>query len=456
MKSEQIASRKIAPGPKGVPILGMLPAASRDRLQMCLDLADMGDVVRFKMGPYLIHFLSDPASAHHVLVDNHKNYDKQWQGYQKLGRAIGDGLLVSNGEFWLRQRRIAQPAFHRDRIAAFADIMARKAERTAERWREHATRGEPVEVADEMMRVTLDIIAQTMLSRDIDNDADRIGHAFGWLVRAVGERITRLVEIPLSIPTPENRRFNAQVRTIDALVYGIIAERRRTGADNGDLLSLLMAARDEDSGEGMSDQQLRDEIMTMFLAGHETTANALTWTFYFLAKNPASGRLLEEELRRELGGRTPAYADLPRLAYTRMVLDEAMRLYPPVWIVARRVIADDEIGGFHIPAGSFVFVCPYVTHRHASAWENAEGFDPQRFAANAAALPKGAYIPFGAGPRGCMGRMFSLVEAQLVLATLWQRYRLDLVPTRPVRVEASLTLRPRDGLFMTLHERRIT
>lgn len=451
-----VPSRRMAPEPKQHPIFGMIPAASRSRLKMCLDLAALGDVVRFRMGPYHIHLLSGPTSSHRALVENHQNYGKQWLGYQKLSMMLGQGLVTSDGDFWRRQRRIAQPTFHRERIAGFGEVMVRRATELADGWEASLRRGESVvDVSVDLTRVILGIIGETMLSYDMDKDADRLGPSLTWLLCNVTDRITGFVDIPLAIPTPNNRRFRRELHTMDAAVYRIIEERRRGTQDKPDLLSMFMAARDEETGEGMTDKQLRDEVMTMLLAGFETTVNTLNWLFYAVAKAPDVGRKLHEELERELGGRTPTLADLPRLRYTKMVVDEALRLYPPVWIMARSVKNDDEIDGFHIPGGSYVFICPYIVNRHPSIWENPEGFDPERFAPGRIdAIPKKAYIPFATGPRACIGKAFALLEMQITLATLWQRFRLDLIPTRPAEMDASWTLRPKNGLPMKLHLRR--
>jgi cytochrome P450 len=434
----------------------MIPAANRGRLKMCLDLAELGDVVRFRMGPYQIHLLSGPSSTHRALVENQKNYGKQWLGYQKLAMMLGQGLVTSDGDFWRRQRRIAQPTFHRDRIAGFAEVMARRAQALANEWEASVRRGESVvDVSADLTRVILGIIGETMLSYDMNQDADRLGPSLTWLLCNVTDRITGFVDFPLAIPTPNNLRFRRELAAMDTAVYRIIEERRRDAQEKPDLLSMFMAARDEDTGERMTDKQLRDEIMTMLLAGFETTVNTLNWMFHAIAKAPDVGRKLHEELERELNGRAPTLADLPRLTYTKMVVDEALRLYPPVWIMARSVKNDDEIDGFHIPGGSYVFICPYIVNRHPSVWENPEGFDPERFAPGRIdAIPKKAYIPFATGPRACIGKAFALLEMQITLATLWQRFRLDLLPTRPIDMDASWTLRPQNGLPMKLHLRR--
>jgi len=445
-------TRGIAPGPRGHLLLGMLPVVRRNALQTLHQAAmQFGDVVRMRFGVVTAHMISGPEGVQHVLVENSKNYGKQTRGFLKLREILGNGLLTAEGESWRRHRRIAQPAFHRQRLAAFADTMVREVDRTAERWSELAALGEPVDVAREMARLTLQIIGRTMLSRDVALEADRVGGALTYLLHAVNLRTSRLLDLPQSLPTPGNLRFARALRTLDGVVQQIIAERRRATERPEDLLSMLLENSDEETGQSMSDAQLRDEAMTIFLAGHETTANALTWTFYLLSRHPSLGRALRLELERELTG-NPSFSQLPGLTLTRAVIEEGLRLYPPAWLISRSVIEDDEIGGYHIPAGSIVFVSPFIVHRDARIWENPEGFDPERFAPErAASVPRGAYFPFGAGPRQCIGASFALMEAQLVLATLWRRFRLDLVPGHPVEPEPSITLRARHGMSMTVH-----
>ena len=297
-----------------------------------------------------------------------------------------------------------------------------------------------------MMRLTLRIVGETLLGYDPSRDADEVGDALAHLLAIVNERTTRVIFFARPrLPTPENLRLRRAVGTLDEIVLRIIAERRKSRG--GDLLSMLMEARDAETGEAMDDRQLRDEAMTIFLAGHETTANALAWTWLLLSRYPAARRELRAELSEVLGGRSPTADDLPRLRFTRMLLEESMRLYPPAWIIARSAGGADEIGGYEIPAGSIVFVSPYIVHRHPRFWEDPEGFDPHRFEKEP---PRGAYFPFGGGPRACIGNGFAMMEAQLVLATVAQRVTFELVPGHPVELEPSITLRPRHGLAMQL------
>ncbi|MEZ4300242.1 MAG: cytochrome P450 [Polyangiaceae bacterium] len=443
------AGRK-APMPPGSKLVGHLPEIRRDQLGFFLRAREAcGDVARFRFIVLPVHLLSHPDHVRRVLVDEHRNYDKQTKGFNVLRLVLGNGLLTAEGDFWRRQRRIAQPAFHKERIAAFGERMVRATEDTARAWTDLAKSGATMDVASEMMRLTLRIAGETLLSTDVTGDAASVGRAVSLMLGEANTRILQPIEIPLQIPTPQNRKVSAALETLNSVVRRMIEERRRmTGERPNDLLTMLMEARDEETGEGMTDQQLRDEVLTIFLAGHETTANALAWTFYLLSLHPVAARRMRAELSDVLGGRLPEVSDVNKLTYTTAVLKESMRLYPPAWIIGRRAVADDVIDGFEIPADSIVFASPWVTHRHPAFWVNPEGFDPERFLPERAAeIHRHAYFPFGAGPRICIGQGFAMIEAVLLLATLAQRFRLDLVPGHPVIPQPSITLRPRHGIL---------
>jgi cytochrome P450 len=293
-----------------------------------------------------------------------------------------------------------------------------------------------------------------MFGTDVDRDYASLSEAFGVALEYLNTKLFSPIDISERWPTPLNRRFLKARRTIDDVVYRVIGERRRTGHTRDDLLGMLLEARDEETGESMSDGQLRDEVTTIFVAGHETTATTLAWTWYLLSKHPAVARRVSDELDATLSGRTPAMADLPNLAHTRMVIDEAMRLYPPAWMFARLAIGDDEVCGYRIPAGSMVMLSPYVMHRHPAYWDNPEGFDPERFLPERSAdRPKYAYFPFGGGPRLCIGNTFSQIEAQLIVAMVAQTYRLHLLPGHRVEPKPISTLRPYPGVMMTVQKR---
>jgi cytochrome P450 len=349
---------------------------------------------------------------------------------------------------------MAQPAFHQRRVTAFGDLMTDATLAMLERWRPSVAQRQPLDVATEFMHLTLEVATRALFSASVERDVDAIGRAITTLLNEVTFRFTFPFYPPLKVPTPRNRRFLAAQATLDGVIYGIIAERRRQPGEHDDLLALLMEARDEKTGEGMSDRQLRDEVITLFVAGHETTANALSWSSYLLSTHVAVARKMRAEVDEALQGRIPTAADLPNLPYTRMVIDETLRLYPPAWITNRRAIEDDTICGYRIPADAIVSISPYVTHRDPTLWQNPEGFDPDRFAPErSSGRPHFAYFPFGGGPHQCIGKGFALLEATLVLALLTQQYELHLVPGRRVETVAMATLRPRYGMWMTAHPR---
>jgi cytochrome P450 len=431
----------------------MLPAMRRDPLRVFMDAAlQCGDVAYLKIGSRRGYLITNPSDVRHVLQDNAQNYRKS-PLYEKLRGSLGDGLLTSEGAFWLRQRRIAQPAFHRHRIAAMAGVMADAAAETAAQWDTLAAHRNPVEIGNEMMRLTRTVVLRALLGGDLGPFGATIDAAWASLNQHISDRFWSL-GIAERLPTPKTRRFHAARIVLQGAVDHIIRERRRTSTDGGDLLSMLMAARDEETGESMTDLQIRVEVTTFLLAGQETTALALTWLWYLLSQHEQPRRRLAEELDTVLNGRAPQYEDLANLPYTRMVIDESMRLYPPAWGFSRQALEDDSMGGYDLPRGWLVFVTPYVLHRLPAHWEDAEQFDPERFSpARSAGRSKFVYIPFGAGPRQCIGNHFAMIEMLLVVATLAQRFSPRLVPGHPVEPQALITLRPRYGLPMHIERR---
>ena len=413
---------------------------------LMLSAQQYGDFVPFQIGPQRCFLVSDPDATREVLVAQQKNFTKS-RGLERMKLLLGDGLLTSEGEYHLRQRRLAQPAFHRERVMAYGSTMAAYAERTSSRWRT----GETFDVATEMNRVTLGIVGKTLFDADVEGEASDIGRAITDCFDAFALAVLPFGEWLDHLPLPHAIRFRRARRRLDATIYRIIAEHRAAGIDRGDLLSMLIGASDaEGDGTGMTDLQVRDEAMTIFIAGHETTSNLLTWTWYLLGENPDIEGRLHDELDMVLGGRAPGAGDLERLGYLRMVLTEAMRLFPPAWLLGRRAIADCTIAGQAVPARGIVFMSQYVTHRDPRWYPEPERFDPQRWTPEEIARrPKFAYFPFGAGSRVCIGEQFALMEATLILATLAQRWQLRLVPGHPVEPRARITLRPKYGMRMT-------
>ncbi|MEO8662830.1 MAG: cytochrome P450, partial [Bryobacteraceae bacterium] len=374
-----------------------------------------------------------------------------------VGWVVERGVLTADGALWLRQRRLMQPAFHRDRIAAMGDTMAGFAADLADRWETLARQGSPVDLVREMTGLTMRIVGQALFSLDMGPAVETVERTFDAVNKILIRRFRSGQFYPPVLPTRDDRLFRKNRRELDAVVNGIIAERHKNAGGFNDLLSMLLSARDEETGESMDDNQLRAEVKTLLLAGHETTSNALSWTFYLLSQNPAQAATLYEELDRVLAGRTATVGDLPLLPYTRMVLDESMRLYPPAWLIARRAINADTFGGYTVPAGGAVVISSYLTHRHPEFWDEPERFDPTRFQPGAAERRhRYAYFPFGGGPRQCIGNNFALMEAQLILATLAARFHVRLVEGAKVVPEALVTLRPKGGLPMILERRRPT
>jgi cytochrome P450 len=427
----------------------------RDAAQFLLRAhASYGDVVRLRLGPRVAFAIFHPDHVYHVLVKHRENYTKQARGYNKLRQVVGNGLLTSEGDFWLRQRRLLQPAFAPAKLAGFADAMVTATEEMSRSWEPAAERGEAIDVADEMMRLTMRIVGETLLGTDVTGEASDVGPALSLVLDEVSRRIHTPWNFLERLPLAGNRRYERALQTLNRSVQKIINEHRAEPAKSEDLLTMLMAARDEETDSKMSDQQLRDEVMTFFLAGHETTAKALTWTFYLLSKHVEVRSRLEREIDTVLSGRPATAEDLPKLSYAKQVVQESMRLFPPVWGLARMTMQDDQIGDVTIPGGSPVLISQYVTHRHRGFWENPEGFDPDRFLpGRSEGRHPYAYFPFGAGPRICIGNHFAMLESVLILATIASRWSLNLIPGRPVIPESRVTLRPKHGLFMSAEPR---
>jgi len=442
-------NRGTAPGgPKGTIILGVMPEFNRDTLAFITRCRGYGDIVRARFFYVIAYFLYNPQDIELVLSTNARNYIKSMTLRSNFfQRLVGNGLVTSEGEFWRRQRRLAQPAFHRQRISAYGSVMVEFAQRACQLWRAEETR----DIHRDMMRLTLEIVVKTLFNADVSGEADNVGRILTQIVKPFSSQATVKWILDNRLPTPAHYRFNRATAEIDKIVYQIIAERRGTGYDQGDLLSMLLQAQDED-GSQMTDKQLRDEVMTLFLAGHETTALALSWAWYLLAQNPDCERHFHEELDSVLAGRLPTVEDLPKLQYTEKVAKEAMRLYPPAFGIGRQPIEDCEIGGYSIPAGSQVLMFPWATHRDPRFFGEPERFNPGRWSEDfVSQLPKYAYFPFGGGPRACIGNQFAMMEIILLLATIGQRFRFSLCSDHQVTLLPAMSLRPRHGIKVRVH-----
>jgi cytochrome P450 len=432
------------PGPKGSPVLGNLREFRDDRLRYMRELASTyGDVVYLKLLRGEAFLLAHPDAIEEVLVKKKRSFRKA-RGTRALAPLLGNGLLVSEGDFWRRQRRLAQPAFHKERIGAYGAIMTEAGDRMLAGWKA----GVPIDARLEMMRVTLDVAGRTLFNADVLDEASTVGDSLEMALAHFDWWSASGFLVPLWMPFKPNRRFWRARRELDKIVYDIIRERRAGGDDPGDLLSMLLSARDED-GSGMSDQQVRDEVMTLLLAGHETTANALTWAFVLLAQHPDVDARLAAEARRVAPDRNPTPADVPQLAYADMVVKEVLRLYPPAWIINYEATEDTTISGYPIRRGTTVFLSQWVTHRDPRWFPEPDSFRPERWGtAEIKQMPHFAYFPFGGGERMCIGRSFALLEAALLLAQISARYRLVLQSGQEVAPEPSVTLRPRGPVCM--------
>lgn len=439
------------PNPPAHWFLGNMGDFNRDTLHYLLDAANYGDVVRFRFGPvptFWLYFVNHPDDVRDVLVTHADKFHKPRRIKWTLEDITGESLFTGDGDFWKQQRKLMQPAFHSKHIGSYAETMVAFTQR-ALRWED----GAPLDMHEEMTALTMDIITKTMFDTEVGPQSHEIGAIFTELFEIANQRSGVFLGYPSWLPLESNRRARTLVARVREVVQGFIEQRRRTGEARGDLLDMLLAAQYDD-GSGMSDEQIMREALTIFGAGHETTANALTFTWYTLSQNPEAEATLHEEVDRVLGGRAATLADLPHLPYTEMVIKETMRLYPPAWAISRESIAEVDIGGYRIPPGTPLLVSPWTLGRDARWFAEPERFDPERFTPeNEAQLPRYAYIPFGGGPRVCIGNQFAMMEARLILATMAQRYRFQLQPGFVMQPKRAFTLRSQGGLKMIAHLR---
>jgi len=439
---------KFPPGPYGGLKGWSLRALQESPIEMFGKLArDYGDIVGIRVANFRNIFVNHPDLIEEVLVTHARKYFKG-RILRANRHVFGEGLLTSEGDFWLRQRRLAQPAFHRARVASYAAIMVEYTQRLLENWRD----GEECDVHRRMMQLTLQIVAKTLFDADVARDAQDVGKSLELLLE-LGANFRRTLFIPHWVPIPANLRIKREIAFIEGILYRIISERRASGRDTGDLLSMLLHAQDDD-GSRMTDKQLRDETITLFLAGHETTAATLSWTWWLLGQNPRVEAKLHAELDTILGGRPPSFDDLAKLPYTGNVVTESLRLYPAAWGLARIAVEDHEIAGYPVRKGMGVAMAQWVVHRDPRWYSKPEEFLPERWEGDfLKTIPRFAYFPFGGGPRQCIGNSFAQMEAALILATIAQKFRIRLVPGHPVVPLASITLRPRHGVRVTLESR---
>ena len=438
------------PGPQGQPFLGSIREIQRDNVQAFMDAwLEYGDIVHFR-GPLTINLLVHPDYVERVLRDNVANYPRPEFVTDKLKSIVGDGLVAAEGDRWANARRVSQPAFEKDILNAYGQTMIETTGEMLERWEPYVDGGRRLDIKSEMMHISLANLATAMFHFDLREALDEIEPAVAFALAHTNRRLTTPVDLQ-KLPLPSSKRFVKVLAGLNQVIYRIIGEHRNAEDGVRDFVNMLLESNDPETGAPVTDQQARDEVIGFFIAGHETVSSALTWTFYLLSQNPESWRKLKAEVDEVLGGRTPTVEDVPKLKYVEYVLLEAMRLYPPIFVLMRRAVADDVVGGYHVPAGSTVVLCAYVTHRHPDYWHNPEGFDPERFTPERSAhLPRLAYFPFGGGPRKCIGNTFAMIEMPVVVAMVAQRYKPNLVPGQVVFPEPAISLRPRDPVLVTV------
>ena len=457
---------RLPPSQKPNLIGGHFRKFRKDPTGFLTDQAKLGDVTFFRMGSQAGYFLNHPDLVRDLFVVNAHKFMKG-RALQRAKNLLGEGLLTSEGAFHLRQRRMIQPSFHRTRIAEYATSMVEFAERMSSRW----SYGDVRDIDKEMMHLTLQIVGKTLFSANVEDDADAVGNAMTTVSKLFDFLLLPYSEWLQHLPLPQTRRFNTARATLNSVIYGIINERRRSGANTGDLLSMLLLARDEDDGGVMTDEQVRDEALTLFLAGHETTSNALTFTWYLLSQNPEKAWKMHEELDRVLGTngdavgpeskprslRLPTIDDVAALKYTEAVLAESMRLFPPAWAIGRLALEKHEFGGYEIPKGALVLVSPFVAGRDARFWDAPGEFQPERWFSQSVkeAGQKNIYFPFGGGIRRCIGEGFAWTEGILLLATFARRWRLSLIPEQKIGLQPLITLRPKYGMRMRVEQKLI-
>ncbi len=451
----QPAQPKRIPLTKGIPLVGSLPQIIKNPFGFLMQARDTyGDIYNLNLGISKMLILNNPRQLQHIMVDNVQNYRKGGGMWDAVRAMLGNGLVVSEGSFWMRQRRMMQPQFHRQRLAALTELMVSAIDEALTTW-EKSANGSEFNVAPAFNELTMKVITRTLFGTGLDQDEmNRVSKALDYSVNYILKAIV-LNSLPSWMPAPGRKEFEKSIAQIDETVYRIIADSRKSSGAENHLMAMLLDMVDDETGEGMTDQQLRDEVTTLFLAGYETTSIALTWSFDFLAHNPEMMEKLRTEVDTVVGSdRLPTFADLPKMPYSRKVLQETLRIRPSAWQLPRTAIEDDEIDGHHIPAGTNLIGLIYMCHYHPDEWDNPEVFDPERFQSEKSEKRhKFAYMPFGAGQRKCIGMDFALMEGQLALAMVAQRYALTKTTEQLAEPQLSTTLRPKDGVVVKLEKR---
>lgn len=436
----------LAPSPRGSLLTGHFREIRRDVLGLMLTGArDCGDIVRFRLGPLTMHLVNHPDPIAHVLIKNRENYDKDSRSSASLSLVCGESLLTANGPAWQWRRRLIQPMFHHAAVAGFIDSMVSCTETMLDDWSEKCRRGETIEAASEMMRLTYRVIGRCLFGANLEAETLAVEEAMHTIVTYTYARWRRILNWPTSWPVEENRQFQNALKSVNAIIGRLIASHIFHPPETPNLLSMLIGGTDGETGAPLTEEQVRHEAITFLLAGHETTANALSWTLHLLTQHPAEA----EKIREETPSTTLTMSDLPKLTSTLHVFEESIRLYPPIWAMERHAIAADTIGGYQIPANSSVIISPYTLHRHPIFWEEPEEFRPSRFEKR----DPPAYIPFGAGPRFCIGNEFALSEARVILSMILRKFHITAEPGQTIVPEPAITLRLKNGLRLQLRHR---
>jgi cytochrome P450 len=439
------------PGPRGLPLIGAARSFARDPLAFLTGVADKyGDIANFRLGGIDVFFVRHPDYVREVLITQRASFTMT-SLRAKINAVVGEGLFTSRGELHARQQRLMLPVFRKSRIEAYAGQMAELSRRARDQWQSGST----IDIADEMMKLTMLIAAQALFEQDIGDDTQAVSHNIDTVLEFFTRLSSPFLKLSLALPLPSSLRFKKAVRDLDTVIYRMIERRRDTAASGKDLLSLLMQAKDDETNVQMTEKQLRDEVLTLLIAGHETTANVLAWIYYLLAQHPDAEQRMHEESAAVLGTRSAfGAADLDRLVYTHRVMQEGLRLYPPGWFIGREALSDVKLGAYTVPRGAVVMMSQYVTHRDARFFEEPERFKPERWEGDLQdRLPRGAYFPFSAGDRHCIGEGFAWQEALLILATLAERWKFELVPGQNIRPRPSVTLRPDGPIKMIVRPR---
>ena len=456
-----LTNKNTPPGPKGNLFLGNaislgLSGLSKKTIDYMRQSAlDYGDIVSFRVLNYQFLFVNNPAYIKYILQNNYSNYSKSSM-YEVMKQGLGNGLLNSEGAFWLQQRRLYQPAFNKESILHYANSVVECTNKMINRWEVKKRNREILNLSQEILKLAFDVVGRTMYSTYFSVEQKKIDWKSVVYTLDYVNKLSKNhpFNLPIKFPTPGNLRFNKALKTLNKTTYEIIEKRRKENKEYNDLLSALMSTPKQGTGEKMNDKELRDEIFTIFSAGHETTSNGLIWTLYLLSQHSEIESKLHKELEEVLGNETPTYEDLTKLKYTTQIVYESLRLYPPAWSVGRRSIEEDEIGGYRIPKGIDIAISPYILHRHPDFWDNPEVFDPNRFSSeNRKKITPFSYIPFGGGPHVCVGQNFAIMELILVIAMIAKQFRLRIKDNQKVEIDPCITLRPLKEVFMTIQER---